>query len=375
MKGIFECMYSLKDETHLVVKSNTLTEAFFEMTQNEYKLILFLMSKLRKEETCFSKQKISAIEFAELLSVTKKNTYSQLIRMQDSLAEKNILIVDLIKKTRIKIPWFGYIKYLEGEGMLETSFNPYLTSHLLNIDIPYTKYLLSNIKKLSGIYVIRLYELLKQYEKIGTRTIYLDELKKMLGISETEYSLFGHFKNRVLLFAKNQISKKTDIQFEFEEIKEGKKVVAIKFIIKPNDKSLHIEEQIEFKSSEENKIDEYKNEIKKIINDFNSMYNGNLDYILTKNLIKSKGIDCVKKCVKEFSNFVGNAKHVERVFYDFTMRYGTDRAYVKSSSLNNYKPVQSTNYEQREYSDEYFNSLYDNVEFVSNPSSSDEDDN
>jgi hypothetical protein len=28
------------------------------------------------------------------------------------------------------------------------------------------------------------------------------------------------------------------------------------------------------------------------------------------------------------------------------------------------KPVQALNYEQRQYSDEYFNSLYDNVEFV-----------
>lgn len=50
------------------------------------------------------------------------------------------------------------------------------------------------------------------------------------------------------------------------------------------------------------------------------------------------------------------------------LRKHFDKLWIKmtnnSNSTNNKKPIQSTNYEQREYDDDYFNSLYDNVTFV-----------
>ena len=50
------------------------------------------------------------------------------------------------------------------------------------------------------------------------------------------------------------------------------------------------------------------------------------------------------------------------------MKYGTDKAYKKTtaykSTTNNNKSIQSTNYQQREYDDDFFNSLYDNVKFI-----------
>jgi uncharacterized membrane protein (Fun14 family) len=108
-------------------------------------------------------------------------------------------------------------------------------------------------------------------------------------------------------------------------------------------------------------------ELKSLIKKFKEKYGGSLNENLLKNLISTKSLDIVKKCIDEFEDFVTSAHEVEKVFYDFTRKYGTDKAYKKNTSYNNNKinkPIQATNYEQREYDDDYINSLYDNVTFV-----------
>jgi hypothetical protein len=109
---------------------------------------------------------------------------------------------------------------------------------------------------------------------------------------------------------------------------------------------------------------------------FNKKYKGNLDPNLLKNLIKIKGIDVVEKCIDIFEEYVSSSKEVEKVFYDFTKKYGTDKAYIKNtaykpqnygnsnSKMINGKPAQESNYEQREYSDEFYDNLYNNLEYI-----------
>jgi hypothetical protein len=103
--------------------------------------------------------------------------------------------------------------------------------YLLQLKERFTTYRLKEVIQLKSSFSIRIYELLKQYEKIGERIFLLETLKASLGIGPTEYSLYGDFKRRVLLVAQSEVAEKTDISFKFKEIKEGRKVVKIKFII------------------------------------------------------------------------------------------------------------------------------------------------
>jgi len=82
--------------------------------------------------------------------------------------------------------------------------------------------------------------LLKQYENIGQRIFKLEELKKTLGIKEDKYQLYGHFKKRVLIKAQEELKLKTDICFDFEEIKVSRKVDKICFFIKNNTENISI---------------------------------------------------------------------------------------------------------------------------------------
>jgi plasmid replication initiation protein len=99
--------------------------------------------------------------------------------------------------------------------------------------------------KLPSTYSIRIYELLKQYEKIGKRKFDLQELKEIVGaveqievkgkkVEKDNYPLYGNFRQKVLLKAERDLENYTDIRFEFEALKKGRKVKEIMFYIFPN---------------------------------------------------------------------------------------------------------------------------------------------
>jgi hypothetical protein len=54
----------------------------------------------------------------------------------------------------------------------------------------------------------------------------------MLGITDGQYKLYGHFKSKVLKVAQEELAEKTDLTFDYEEIKVGRGVGKIRFILK-----------------------------------------------------------------------------------------------------------------------------------------------
>jgi hypothetical protein len=107
--------------------------------------------------------------------------------------------------------------------------------------------------------------------------------------------------------------------------------------------------------------------VKNIIETFKNKYKGDLDQKLLNNLIKEKGIDVIEKCIDIFGEYVSSANEVEKVFYKFCKTWGTGEQFKKNTGYKNYnnnKPTQATNYEQREYDDKFFDSLYDNVDYI-----------
>ena len=100
----------------------------------------------------------------------------------------------------------------------------------------FTRYRLKNVVQLRSAHTIRIYELLKQYEVIKSRRMTLGELRAILGIENARtYDLYGNLKSKILIPAQTELANRTDIAFTFDEIKEGRKVVAVRFHIKRNE--------------------------------------------------------------------------------------------------------------------------------------------
>jgi len=109
-----------------------------------------------------------------------------------------------------------------------------LKPFLLHLKERFTNYRLANIVQLKSRFSIRLYELLKQYEKIGKRTFGLYDLRTTLGIEDDQYKQYTDFRKRVIQVAENELKEKTDISFTFKEHRASKKVDSITFTIYSN---------------------------------------------------------------------------------------------------------------------------------------------
>ena len=121
----------------------------------------------------------------------------------------------------------------------------------------FKSYDLKYILNMTSEYSIRIYELMKKSEKIGYVLFDLVELQELLQVPES-YKLYNRFKEKVLQPTSIEIAKHTDIYFEFNEIKVGKKVVSIKFIIFKNRQNQIADEDYQFKKFRGHIIKEYE---------------------------------------------------------------------------------------------------------------------
>jgi plasmid replication initiation protein len=253
--------------TDLVVKSNALIESSYKLGVNEHKLVRFVASKIKKEDADFKTYTLSVKEFKKAINLKGKSFYEELEKISADILKKPLKFK--IGEKIIHVPWFSYIAYNPGEGTLDIRFDKFFKPYLLNLKEKFTKYNFKYISTLKSNYSIRLYELLKQRESIGIREFSIDELKELLCIEDL-YHEYSNFKKRVILSAQKELKEKSDIFFEFQEIKKSRKVIKVKFYIHQN----HMKkvELFPLPLEEETKVDFIKN-IKKKANSMDIFLN------------------------------------------------------------------------------------------------------
>jgi plasmid replication initiation protein len=320
------------------------------MTQNECKVVSFLISKIRKDDNTFNIQTITVKDFNELLDIKGSKSYTYMKNFEEELLKRKVRVI-FNNGDRLNVNWFQYSKYINENATLELCFNSYLKEHLLELNKNYTKYVLQNICKLNSVHAIKLYELLKQYYKIGSRIIDINDLKYMLGIAKG-YSQYCDFKKRVLLVSVSEINKNTDLEIEFKEMKIGRKVSEIKFSIETN-KKCKFEKTPELDSKDiATKINSIQSDIKAVIGDL--IDNAKILVWIEQEKEKTIYYYLENWHLWRYKNKKSNAGF----FIDLVDNKRTIPAGEKG--LNFEKPIQSTNFEQRVYDDEYFESLYEN---------------
>lgn len=219
---------------YLVVKDNELIQkAQFQLSAIQQKVICYVISMIKPEDTLLNKYTIQIKDFAELCGCDTKNVYREFKKLIDDLDAKSIW-VQTPEKT-FKFRWFSEAEYIEKKGQLVVTLNSNLQVYLLQLQNNFTQYELWNILALKSKWSIRLYELFKSYQYQNEKTFDFEELKEILGA--TTYKSYGDFKKRILDKATEEINTYTDIIVNYEIVQSGKqhKVSGIKFIINKKD--------------------------------------------------------------------------------------------------------------------------------------------
>jgi len=220
----------------ILYKSNALINSLYDLTLQEQRIILILISMVNpKEDKEFRNFEMSVEMFKNIIGLDSKGGYYQeLEEVVQKLMKRSFKIDRPEGDGWLRVGWLASCEYKKGAGCIELEISAKLHPYLLNLKSRYTSYRLKNILPLRSGYSIRLYELLKQYEAVGERFLGVDEMRLLMEIKETEYKNYNDFKKKVILKAQKELLEKTDICFEFKEKKKVRKIIGIYFFIKKN---------------------------------------------------------------------------------------------------------------------------------------------
>lgn len=235
-----------------VDKDYQLITARYKLSTVEQKLVLSIISMIRPTDTDFMNYQIPVSQFEFL---TNNDNARRLKKYCKDLMSKPLEIET--ERGWTLFNWFAHIEYIKNDAMLECSVSPKLKPFLLELKENFKSYDLKYILDMQSEYSIRIYELLKKSERMGYFEIDLEELQELLQVPDS-FKRYDNFKRKVLHVTSIEIAKLTDIYFDFQEIKHGKKVAKIKFIIKRNIQNLTAEMDYEFKKFREHIIKEYE---------------------------------------------------------------------------------------------------------------------
>ena len=112
------------------------------------------------------------------------------------------------------------------KGFVEFQIHPEIYEAILKFSKGFRKYELKTAMSFDSVYSMRFYELLSGQKSPLTYTI--DHLKMMFSV-ENKYKLTADFVRKVVDTAKSELDKKSPYSFLYKPLKEGKKIVSIKF--------------------------------------------------------------------------------------------------------------------------------------------------
>jgi hypothetical protein len=209
----------------IVTQANQLVTARYFLPLAEQRLILSMIARIHPDDEDFKPYRIGIGEFAEFIGVDKDSAYRECKKTTKNLLSR---VLEIQEPGRLlQANWVSSAEYIDGDGMVNLCFDPLLKPYLLKLKGSFTRCRLEMLLSFKSQYTMRFYSILKQYELLREREIELDALREMLGIRKEQYKLYSNFKKDILESTQKELAEKSDLYFEFDEIKYGRRIGAI----------------------------------------------------------------------------------------------------------------------------------------------------
>lgn len=140
------------------------------------------------------------------------------------------------------------------KGIVEAEFNGHMAPFLLDLQQCFTQYSLIEYLKLPSIYSQRIFEILKSWSRMPEVVISMAELHRMLDSPSSFRANFKEFRRWVLEKAHKDITAHTSFWYEWEPVKAGRSVEAIRFLFAPGQKAIAEEAQQKAKADKQRRL-------------------------------------------------------------------------------------------------------------------------
>lgn len=226
-------------QEYYVVKSNELIQkARYSLTVQQQKLILFAISKIKKNDPPEKVYELSIDEVCSVMGLELDAGGIYYKRIKDDLLKLTNRLWVKFPDRESTVAWLNDADIIPLSGTVYISFHPKMCPFLFELQNRYTQYQLYEVLTLKGKYSIRLYELLRSFimqdelregkEKEVSYSV--DELKELLCC--TSYKRWAEFDRCVLRKAVDEINLTSDIiKVSYDTYKRGNKITMINFII------------------------------------------------------------------------------------------------------------------------------------------------
>lgn len=214
---------------NIVKQDFALVNARYKLSPLENKFVLIAIAQINADDKDFREYTISIKEFEQ--KTGKEQNENDLKNFSKRLLSKPLEIAT--PKGWQLFNWFSMIEFDREERVFKCNIHPTLKPYLLELRERFVKTSLKYILTLQSSYAIRLYTLLKEFEKVGKRYMSVKELMDIMQVPES-YKRYSQFKQKVLDYAQKELKENTDISFTYREEKNGRKVEKILFLIHSN---------------------------------------------------------------------------------------------------------------------------------------------
>ena len=231
----------LKSKTPKIYKNKKLNTANFgNFTLNDYQIFLHLVSKIGgvdefgkylQPEQLQREHILTAKEFSEVFDAGIDNSYKILRKAVDKLMKTDLKVErnESLELWRINV--CSMAKYNKREGRITVKFTDDIMPYLAQVRKKFVLYNLKEIANFGSLYTTRLYELIQEFKETGWVLKSVEQLRDILAVGN-KFKTYDNLKRKTFNHACQEINDNYDMDLRFEEIKEGRRVVAVKFLFK-----------------------------------------------------------------------------------------------------------------------------------------------
>ena len=233
-----------KARDYVVSKSNVLVQkSRYNLSVPEQRTIAFICSMIKPIEVMDRinnvpyqlEYEFDIRKYCQICNIdydSGKN-YADIKAILKGLSDKSMWITfENNPNEEVLCRWLAKVRTNKRSGIAHIKLDEDLVPYLFDLQSRFTSYGLRNILCMKSQYSIRLYELLKSYKIQKTKTLTVEEFKKMLMIEDIKsYNRFPDLRRYVLEPAIKEINEYTDIDVSYREILKGRKVIKLDFKI------------------------------------------------------------------------------------------------------------------------------------------------
>ncbi len=221
----------------MLVQSNTITQARYEFTKIEKRIIYRIIKEIRKQyvtgelQSNLFNELVVCLTFKDLQEVSEntqlvyKSIRTLKTRSYEFDNDEEWLILGIINKAR----------HIKSKGTWEITVDREMVAQFVELAKNYTEYSLTVAMSLRSEYSQRLYEYCSQFRSSGGFRMKVQDMKEKMRLLK-KYERYAGFKKYVLDVAHKELKElykqgQCDLYFEYSEEKNGRSVETLRFKI------------------------------------------------------------------------------------------------------------------------------------------------